>query len=47
MNEMILKTPYEWCVEANVRILDLNEWPLEWYGSKEKHFFLISNDAKK
>lgn len=36
---MILKTPYEWCVEANVRILDLNQWPLEWYGSKEKHFF--------
>jgi len=36
---MILKTPYEWCLEANVRILDLNEWPLKWFGSKEKHFF--------
>jgi hypothetical protein len=36
---MILKTPYEWCSEANVRILVLNEWPLEWFGSKEKHFF--------
>lgn len=34
-----VKTPYEWCVEANIRVLDINEWPLEWYGSKEKHFF--------
>ena len=34
-----LKTPYEWCIESNLRVLDLNEWPLEWYGSKEKHFF--------
>ena len=33
------KTPYEWCVEYNIRPLDLNEWPEEWYGSKEKHFF--------
>lgn len=37
--EIELKTPYEWCVEANLRVLDINEWPLEWYGSKEKHFF--------
>lgn len=34
-----LKTPYEWCIEANIRVIDINEWPLEWYGSKEKHFF--------
>lgn len=33
------KTPYEWCVEYNIRPLDLNEWPGEWYASKEKHFF--------
>lgn len=33
------KTPYEWCVELNIRPLDLNEWPEEWYGSKEKHFY--------
>lgn len=41
------KTPYEWCVEYNIRPLDLNEWPEEWYGSKEVHFFemyLISRD---
>lgn len=34
-----IKTPYEWCVEYNIRPLDLNQWPEEWYGSKEKHFF--------
>jgi hypothetical protein len=28
------KTPYEWCVEYNIRPLDLNQWPQEWYGSK-------------
>lgn len=39
MNELEIKTPYQWCVELNIRVLDLNEWPLEWYGSKEKHFF--------
>jgi hypothetical protein len=33
------KTAYDWCVEANVRVLDLNEWPLEWFGSNEKHYF--------
>jgi hypothetical protein len=40
MNET--KTPYEWCVEYNIRPLDLNQWPQEWYGSKEKHFFEMS-----
>lgn len=34
-----LKTPYKWCVDNNLRVIDINEWPLEWYGSKEKHFF--------
>lgn len=34
-----IKTPYEWCVEYNIRPLDLNEWPQEWLGSKEKHFY--------
>jgi hypothetical protein len=36
------QTPYDWCVEYNIRPLDLNQWPQEWYGSKEKHFFEIS-----
>lgn len=36
---MEFKTPYQWCLELNIRVLDLNEWPLEWFGSKEKHFF--------
>ena len=34
-----IKTPYEWCVEYNIRPLDLNEWPQKWLGSKEKHFY--------
>lgn len=46
MEKLILKTPYEWCVEENVRILDLNDWPLDWYGSKEKHFFEFPNMPK-
>lgn len=33
------KTPYEWCIELMLRPLDLNQWPLEWYGLKETHFF--------
>ena len=36
------KTPYEWCVEYNIRPLDLNEWPEEFFGSKERHFFEMS-----
>jgi hypothetical protein len=36
------QTPYDWCVEYNIRPLDLNQWPQEWYGSKEKHFFEMS-----
>lgn len=39
IGEMETKTPYEWCLESKVRVLDLNEWPLEWHGSKERHFF--------
>lgn len=39
MTQEILKTPYEWCIEANIRVIDVNEWPLEWYGSREKHFY--------
>jgi len=38
-NGEVLKTPYNWCLELNLRVIDINEWPLEWYGSKEKHFF--------
>jgi hypothetical protein len=36
------KTPYEWCVEYNIRVLDLKEWPVEYYGSKQKHYFEMS-----
>ena len=39
INKMETKTPYEWCLEFNIRILDLEEWPLEWFNSKERHFF--------
>lgn len=33
------KTGYEWCLESNIRILDLNDWPLTLNSSKEKHYF--------
>jgi hypothetical protein len=46
MQEIELKTPYEWCLELNIRVLDLNEWPLEWFGSKEKHYFMFPTMVK-
>lgn len=46
MEEMEFKTPYQWCVELNIRVLDLNEWPLEWFGSKEKHYFMFPTMPK-
>ncbi len=33
------KTAYEWCLDYNIRVLDLEQWPLLFYDSKEKHFF--------
>ena len=46
MEENEFKTPFQWCRDINVRVLDLNEWPLEWYGSKEKHFFEFADMPK-
>ena len=43
---MEFKTPYQWCLELNIRVLDLNEWPLEWFGSKEKHYFMFPTMPK-
>lgn len=43
---MEFKTPYQWCLELNIRVLDLNEWPLEWHGSKEKHYFMFPTMVK-
>lgn len=37
--EKNLKTPYQWCIEDKINLIDINEWGCEWYGSKEKHFF--------
>lgn len=35
-----LKTGYEWCLEANMRILDLNDWPQDSFNeSSEEHYF--------
>lgn len=34
-----LKSGYEWCVEFNIRPLDLNEWERELNNSSEDHFF--------
>jgi hypothetical protein len=46
MEELEFKTPYQWCLELNIRVLDLNEWPLEWFGSKEKHYFMFPRMPK-
>jgi hypothetical protein len=46
MEKMEFKTPYQWCLELNIRVLDLNEWPLEWFGSKEKHYFMFPTMPK-
>jgi hypothetical protein len=47
MRNEILKTPYEWCIEANLRVIDVNEWPLEWFGSKEMHYFKFPTMTKE
>jgi hypothetical protein len=47
MDELELKTPYQWCLELNIRVLDLNEWPLEWFGSKEMHYFMFPTIPKE
>jgi hypothetical protein len=46
MEELEFKTPYQWCLELNIRVLDLNEWPLEWFGSKEMHYFMFPTMPK-
>lgn len=46
MEELEFKTPYQWCLELNIRVLDLNEWPLEWFGSKEMHYFMFPTMTK-
>jgi hypothetical protein len=34
-----LKSPYEWCLEANMRVLDVNKWPEVFHGSSEKAYY--------
>jgi hypothetical protein len=46
MEELEFKTPYQWCLELKIRVLDLNEWPLELDGSKEKHYFTFPSMPK-
>ena len=33
------KTGYEWCIELNIRPLDLNEWAADYYPTSESSFF--------
>jgi hypothetical protein len=47
MRETEFKTPYQWCLELNIRVLDLKEWPLEWFGSKEMHYFKFPTMPKE
>ena len=41
------KTGFEWCIDANVRVLNLNEWSFDEDSSKEKHYYetLITREA--
>ena len=38
----MLKTGYDWCLDASIRVLDLKEFEEDWYYSKgvDKDFFL-------
>jgi hypothetical protein len=37
--DLEFKTPYDWCLEARLRPLDLRLWPELWHDSRERHFF--------
>lgn len=37
--EEIKKTPYEWCLDLNIRVVDVNTWPDKWFGSSERAYF--------
>jgi hypothetical protein len=39
MEEIEVKSPFQWCLENKIRVLDLNQWPLTLKGSKEEHYF--------
>ena len=32
-------TGYDWCLEYNIRVLNINEWPRLFEGSAEKGYF--------
>lgn len=36
--DKILKTGYEWCLDANIRILDISIWPSEWSSFSDSYY---------
>lgn len=38
MNEIAQKTGYEWCLEGNIRLLKLSQWPTEMPFYEESYF---------
>lgn len=38
MENKILKTGYEWCVDANLRLLELSHWGTQWGGYEESYY---------
>ena len=36
--EQITKTGYEWCVDANLRLLRLSEWDTQWASYEESYY---------
>lgn len=47
LNIVGLKTAYEWCLEANIRVLDINEWPDNYAGSPERCYFEYRYDREE
>ena len=46
MEEIVKKTGYEWCLEANVRLLKLLDWDTN-MGDCEESYFTEKIDAKR
>ena len=43
MEKQILKTGYEWCLEANIRLLKLSDWDTD----SNEHPFMSNHTMKK
>ena len=35
---IILKTGYEWCLEGNIRVLDIADWETDWAFYEQSYY---------